>query len=195
MPFHLTTREFFEIVRRRLSPDGIFAANFVGQLMGGDGRLFWATYRTIQRQFGQVWVSSPYILEGRAPVAGNIIVYATISADPLDLEVVQRGAAELSKRWDLRNTDHYMQWLVHAPKAPDGIPELTDAYAPVEALQTSGVVSGASPLGARFPPAVLLEVLAIGHVPADGESGERPPEVVEERHDDRIDDAGRAVLP
>ena len=34
VPFHLTTREFFEVVRRRLSPDGIFAANFVGQLMG-----------------------------------------------------------------------------------------------------------------------------------------------------------------
>jgi spermidine synthase len=135
VPFHLTTREFFEIVRRRLSPDGIFAANFVGQLMGGEGRLFWATYRTIRRQFGQVWVASPYILEGRAPVAGNIIVYATVSADPLDLKVVQRNAAELAERWELRNTPYYMESLVHAPETPEGIPELTDAYAPVEALQ------------------------------------------------------------
>src|SRR5262245_25772883 len=76
VPFHLTTREFFEVVRRRLSPDGIFAANFVGQLMGGEGRLFWATYKTIRRQFGQVWVASPYVVEGRPPVAGNILVYA-----------------------------------------------------------------------------------------------------------------------
>jgi spermidine synthase len=135
VPFHLTTREFFEIVRRRLSPDGIFAANFVGQLMGGEGRLFWATYKTIRRQFGQVWVSSAYILDGRAPVAGNIIVYATISADPLDLEIVRRGASDLQRRWNLPNMSHYMQSLVHAPTAPEEIPELTDAYAPVEALQ------------------------------------------------------------
>jgi spermidine synthase len=135
VPFHLTTREFFAIVRRRLTPDGIFAANFVGQLMGGEGRLFWATYRTIQRQFGQVWVASPYIREGRPPIAGNIIVYATVSADPLDVEALQRSAAELARRWDLRNTAYYMGSLVHAPEAPDGIPELTDAYAPVEALQ------------------------------------------------------------
>jgi spermidine synthase len=135
VPFHLTTREFFEIVRSRLSPQGIFAANFVGQLMGGEGRLFWATYKTIRRQFGQVWVASPYIRDGRPPIGGNIIVYATISADPLDLEVIRRGAAELSSRWQLRNTAYYMDSLVHAPEAPEGIPELTDAYAPVEALQ------------------------------------------------------------
>ena len=135
VPFHLTTREFFEIVRRRLSPDGLFAANFVGQLMGGEGRLFWATYRTIRRAFGQVWVASHYLHEGRAPIAGNIIVFATVSAAPMDLEHVQRESSELAKRWDLRNTEYYMQSLVHAPEAPDGIPELTDAYAPVEALQ------------------------------------------------------------
>src|SRR5262249_8917792 len=39
VPFHLTTREFFAIARRRLSPDGVLAANFVGNLMGKDGRL------------------------------------------------------------------------------------------------------------------------------------------------------------
>ena len=135
VPFHLTTREFFEIVRSRLTPNGIFAANFVGQLMGGEGRLFWATYKTIRRQFGQVWVASTYIAEGRPPIAGNILVFATISGDPLDVETLRHGAAALGKRWDLRNIDHYLGALVHSPEAPDGIPELTDAYAPVEALQ------------------------------------------------------------
>jgi spermidine synthase len=135
VPFHLTTREFFRIVRRRLGPDGIFAANFVGQLMGGEGRLFWATYETIRRRFGQVWVASPYVRDGRPPVAGNIIVFATVSTDPLELKIVQRGAAELAQRWNLRYTEDFMRSLVHAPDAPEGIPELTDAYAPVEALQ------------------------------------------------------------
>jgi hypothetical protein len=48
---------------------------------------------------------------------------------------VQRAATELSRRWDLRNTDYFMRSLVRAPEPPPGIPELTDAYAPVEALQ------------------------------------------------------------
>jgi spermidine synthase len=135
VPFHLTTREFFDIVRRRLSPRGIFAANFVGQLMGGEGRLFWATYKTIRRQFAEVWVSSSYIAGGRAPVAGNILVYALVSADPLDVETVQREATALAGKWELRNTDYYMRSLVRSPEPPPGIPELTDAYAPVEALQ------------------------------------------------------------
>lgn len=136
VPFHLTTREFFETVRRRLSPDGLFAANFVGQLMGEDGKLFWATYRTIQRQFGQVYVASPRIKAGLPPSMGNLIVYATVSADPLDVEGVQRRTVELGERWKLTNARHYLDALVHAPTAPDGIPELTDAYAPVEALQS-----------------------------------------------------------
>lgn len=134
VPFHLTTREFFETLRRRLSPDGMFAANFIGQLMGQDGRLFWATYQTIRHQFGQVYVSSPRIMAGQPP-SGNLIVYATVSADPQDLDAVRSRAAKLAERWKLRNTDSYMSSLVHSPQAPDGIPELTDAYAPVEALQ------------------------------------------------------------
>jgi spermidine synthase len=135
VPFHLTTREFFVTLRRRLSPDGIFAANFVGQLMGEDGRLFWATYKTIRRQFGQVYVASPHIMAGRPPSSGNLIVYATVSADPQELDGVRLRAAELARRWKLRNADHYLSSLVHAPQPPDNIPELTDAYAPVEALQ------------------------------------------------------------
>ncbi len=135
VPFHLTTLEFFEIVRRRLSPDGIFAANFVGQLMGKDGRLFWATYRTIRRQFGQVYVASAEIRAGRPPSSGNLIVYATVSADPQEIDDIRRRAAELAARWKLQIVDSYMESLVHSPEAPDGVPELTDAYAPVEALQ------------------------------------------------------------
>ncbi len=135
VPFHLSTREFFETVRRRLSPDGVFAANFVGNLMGKDGRLFWATYRTIRRQFGQVYVASPRIKEGLSPSEGNIIVFATVSADPLDLDALRQRAGELADRWKLTNTRRHMDSLVHSPPVPDGIPELTDAYAPVEALQ------------------------------------------------------------
>ncbi len=135
VPFHLTTREFFETLRRRLSPDGMFAANFVGNLMGKDGRLFWASYKAIRQQFGQVYVASPRLVAGKSPSVGNLIVYATLSADPQDFDALRLRVSELAKRWDLRTIDSYMGWLVHSPQPPEGIPELTDAYAPVEALQ------------------------------------------------------------
>ncbi len=63
------------------------------------------------------------------------MVYATVSADPQEIDDIRCRAAELAARWKLKNVDHYMESLVHAPEAPDGVPELSDAYAPVEALQ------------------------------------------------------------
>ena len=135
VPFHLTTREFFETARRRLTPRGIFAANFVAKLMGNDAQLFWATYRTIYLQFGQVYVSSARIQNGRPLLSGNLILYATVSADPQDLTGLRQRATELADRWKLPNSTQYFDTLVHSPKAPEGTGELTDSYAPVEALQ------------------------------------------------------------
>ncbi|MCI0633246.1 MAG: hypothetical protein L0206_04925, partial [Actinobacteria bacterium] len=60
---------------------------------------------------------------------------ATVSSDPLAVELVRRSPAALADRWDLRPAAYYMSALVPAPQPPEGIPELTDAYAPVEALQ------------------------------------------------------------
>jgi spermidine synthase len=135
VPFHLTTREFFETLRRRLSRDGVFAANFIGSLMGKDGRLFWATYQTIRRQFGQVYVINADIAAGRTTIQGNVLVFATISADPLALDVVRRNASEMSARWRLTGLEQSASALIHGPQPPPGTAELTDAYAPVEALQ------------------------------------------------------------
>jgi spermidine synthase len=135
VPFHLTTREFFETVRRRLSPDGIFAANFIGNLMGRDGRLFWAAYQTIRRQFGQVYVLNGDVAAGRTAISGNVLVFATVSADPLDMDLVRRNAAAMAKKWKASEPSDLLSLLVHSPSPPPGTPELTDAFAPVEALQ------------------------------------------------------------
>lgn len=135
VPFHLLTREFYEVVRKRLSPDGVFGANFVGGLMGKDARLFWSSYRTIRRQFGQVYVLNPDIAAGRLDPGGNIVVLATISADPIGAEALQRGVESLASRWKIPRLPAYLSWWLHSPEPPAGLPELTDRYAPVEALQ------------------------------------------------------------
>lgn len=134
-PFHLTTREFFAILKNRLTPDGVLAINFIGQLMGRDARLFWAAYRTIRRQFGQVYVWSPEIASGNMAPQLNIILIATVSADPIDPTRLQQAVARLPAAWQRTRVGAFAVELLHSPEPPPGTLELTDAYAPVEALQ------------------------------------------------------------
>jgi spermidine synthase len=135
LPFHLMTREFFQIARGRLKPEGVFAANFVGSLMGRDSRLFWASYQTIRREFGQVYILSPELAAGSTTFQGNLILLATISADPVASDDFRRRAAELGARWRLRTVRRWGDSVLRSPSPPPGMPELTDAQAPVEALQ------------------------------------------------------------
>ena len=135
VPFHLMTREFFETLRKRLTPDGVFAANFIGSLMGSNGKLFWAAYKTIRRQFGQVYVASADLAAGSRYPEGTVIVLATVSGDPVDPATLLRNAEALAERWRQPGIDRYPAITLYSPPAPPDVPELTDAYAPVEALQ------------------------------------------------------------
>jgi spermidine synthase len=135
VPFHLTTREFLGTVRSRLTPDGVFAANYIGKLMGKDGRLFWASYQTIRKHFGQVYTANAELSAGKSAPWSNVILIATVSADPIALERIQARANELVKRWNLPKLSYYSDALLHSPEPPPGTLELTDALAPVEALQ------------------------------------------------------------
>ena len=51
LPYHLTTREFFETVRARLVPDGVVAYNVIGAIDGDWSKPF----RSLHRTMGMVW--------------------------------------------------------------------------------------------------------------------------------------------
>ena len=51
IPYHLTTREFFESTRARLNPGGVVAYNIIGALAGDWSKPFRSVHRTI----GMVW--------------------------------------------------------------------------------------------------------------------------------------------
>jgi spermidine synthase len=70
LPYHLTTREFFESVRARMTPDGVAAYNVIGAL---DGK--WSKpFRSLHRTMGLVWQ--------------RVVVFAVgIGADPRRGEV------------------------------------------------------------------------------------------------------------
>ena len=50
VPFHLTTLEFVELVRERLTPGGVVATNVIGAITGGSSqitRALWKTYGAV----------------------------------------------------------------------------------------------------------------------------------------------------
>jgi spermidine synthase len=130
LPFHLTTREFLELVRKRLTPGGVVVTNIIGSVSGDGSKLFRSLYRTYRSVFPTVLVH---------PVAGgtgyqNLIVVATDGAAP--------SKQFLDQQWERLRAKH--------PSAPSlteaiaerhdsliptrDVPVLTDAYAPVDAL-------------------------------------------------------------
>jgi spermidine synthase len=137
VPFHLTTLEFVELLRERLTPGGVIAANVIGALTGSSSRItraFWKTYAAV---FPTVLLHPVY--EGaydRTPdEIRNIILVATARAAP--------SRERLEEIWaDVRRA--------RAPNAPalstaigdrwqrtvrsDDVPLLTDGYAPTDAL-------------------------------------------------------------
>jgi spermidine synthase len=134
IPFHLTTREFLDLARSRLSAGGVVVANVIGTLEGPRSRLFRALYKTYRSAFATVLVH-PVIRSGTRPdTLQNIILVATESAAPT--------TTFLDQRWD--------EIRERAPLAPDlrraiaerrdtpvplaGVPLLTDDYAPTDAL-------------------------------------------------------------
>lgn len=125
VPFHLTTREFLDEVRRHLEPGGVFALN----LAAGLGDPFsQAMYRTMRDRFDSVYVFAVR----RAP---NVLVMATrdpVALSPRDL--VRRGR-ELDGRYRLDPPLATLAtWRTDVELDAADVPVLTDGFAPVDRL-------------------------------------------------------------
>ena len=138
VPFHMMTREFFQLCRDRLSPDGVFAGNFVGMVMGRDQRLFWAAVKTAQEVFPTVVVLSSELARGQRRFSGNAILVASPSPDRLSKDRVLERGERLAA---LLRHPPIAKWAARYHEGElgtDGVPVLTDSYSPTEALQHLG---------------------------------------------------------
>jgi spermidine synthase len=134
IPFHLTTREFLELVRSRLEPGGVVLANVIGSLRGEGSQLFRALWRTYGTVFPTV-VVHPVLDSADDPESIlNLILVATDGAAP--------NRPFLTSRWrDIRGDHPRAPDLTRAianrrlgPFPTDDVPVLTDDYAPTDAL-------------------------------------------------------------
>jgi spermidine synthase len=119
-PWHLTTRQFVEDVRRVLVPDGIYVANLIDRPPLRFTRAEAATFEAV---FGHVIVlAQPATLDGSGGGANVVLIG---SEEPIDLEALRRAVAA-------RGLDHEVLTGDEVVDLIDGAPVLTDDYAPID---------------------------------------------------------------
>jgi len=137
IPQHLATKEFFELVRDRLTTNGIVGYNVIGSLTGWHADIVGAIYRTLKTVFPQV-----YLFPARS--SQNVVLVATRSDLRMDINGLRQRAAMLqqSRRASLPTLRERLESFQAAPPANAArSPVLSDDYAPVEGLTSGGAAT------------------------------------------------------
>lgn len=134
IPFHLTTREFVQLVRSRLAPGGVVIANIIGSLEGPGSKLLRSFVRTYRTAFPSVTVH-PVIEQadgGRLTELRNLMLVATEGALPSEEFLLERwrGLAPPAAP-DLESA---IRNRYDKPIRTEDVPTLTDDYAPTDSL-------------------------------------------------------------
>lgn len=129
VPFHLTTAEFFDLVRRRLNPRGVLGINLAASM---DAPFARAMFRTVADRFGDA-------LAFNVRGTSNTLVLASTRATLMPRQQMIERGQELDRRW---NFDPPLATLAASRlevslEASEGL-ILTDAYAPANHLVLLG---------------------------------------------------------
>ena len=134
MPFHLTTKEFFELARKRLTPNGIIVANLISAVTGPNGKIARAFARTVRQVYPQV-----YLFASRRPdnvsldTIQNVIVVATRDKQRIDIKEIVKRASALDKGL-FPDPIQDIAVAYFDRQLPEDVPILTDDYAPTDNL-------------------------------------------------------------
>jgi spermidine synthase len=125
VPFHLLTREFYTLVKRRLAPGGAAAFN-----VHDGSKLYASTVRTLSEVFAG--------LDLYPTGVGEVIAVAT--ASPLDKDTLERRAAALQERHGFRfPLPHTLQRRMATSRAQAEKGDLiTDDFAPADVYDVIG---------------------------------------------------------
>jgi spermidine synthase len=135
MPFHLATKEFFELAQRKLTPDGIIVANLISAVTGPSGKIVRSFVKTQRQIFPQV-----YLFAARRPenvsieTVQNVIVIATKNKQRLDIKEIVKRAGALNRGLFPDSVQDISLAYYNAPLPDDDVPVLTDDYAPTDNL-------------------------------------------------------------
>src|SRR5262245_6407402 len=134
MPFHLATRQFFELAQKKLTPNGIVVANLISAVHGPSGKIARAFIRTLRQVIPQT-----YIFASRRPdnvsleTIQNVIVIATRDKQRVDIkEIVKRATAIDKGLFPDPIQDVAVAYFDR--QLSEDVPILTDDYAPTDNL-------------------------------------------------------------
>jgi spermidine synthase len=129
IPYHLATREFFELARDRLSTNGVLAYNVIGTVQGWRADILGSVFKTIQSVFPNV-----YLFPARE--TWNVVLIGTKSPRTDSNTVQQRANALIQSRRlilpGFRN--RLLSFRADPPANFHLCPVLTDDFAPVDGL-------------------------------------------------------------
>ena len=134
MPFHLTTKQFFEVAQKKLTPNGIIVANLISAVTGPSGRIARAFVRTQKQIFPQT-----YVFAARRPdnvsldTIQNVIVVATRDKQRLEIKEILKRATAIDRGLFPDPIQDIAVAYFDKP-LPEDVPILTDDYAPTDNL-------------------------------------------------------------
>jgi spermidine synthase len=125
VPFHLLTREFYTLVKQRLTPGGAAAFN-----VHDGSKLYASTVKTL----GEVFAALDLYPTG----VGEVIAVARTS--PLDPQTLERRAAALQQRHGFRfPLPQILQRRIDKPQAQAANGDvITDDFAPADVYDVMG---------------------------------------------------------
>ena len=135
MPFHLATREFFELAQRKLTPNGIVVANLISAVTGPSGKIARAFVKTERRVFPQTYVFAARRAENvSTDTIQNIIVVATKDKQRLEIKEIVKQSIALNKGLFPDPIQDIGVAYYDGPLPDQDVPVLTDDYAPTDNL-------------------------------------------------------------
>lgn len=131
VPYHLMTDEFFELLEKRMTSDGVIVSNLIGSIEGNNSPLVRSIYKTMDETFP---VSYVFPTESNPSNLQNIMIVS--SNQPYDFD--RLTLLELSKSSpvnylndELSKDDHFYEKPINVAD----VPFLTDQFNPSEILQ------------------------------------------------------------
>jgi len=130
VPYHLTTKEFFEIALSRLTTNGVIAYNVIGTVGGFQSDIVASVYKSMNSVFPRV-----YLFPARESM--NVVLIGTRSNIKATRESLRIKATNLLKNKTVSFPLLLQRVDAFVPAPPAGweqYPILTDDYAPVDGL-------------------------------------------------------------
>lgn len=134
IPYHLATREFFELARDRLTTNGVVAYNAIGTLNAWHSDVIGSLHQTLREVFPQVYLFP-------AVSSQNIVLIATRDARRRTRLELEQMARTLQTSGRVRMPEFLNRVRVLREQPPGHFARcgvLTDDFAPVDGLLTRG---------------------------------------------------------